>query len=256
MKIKKVIYIVFLIVTNLLFAQKTTTTLFDAANDLYRKEKYTEAIEKYETILNQKKVESAELYYNLGNCYYKLGKVAPAIYNFEKALLLNPKDEAIKTNLTFAQKMAIDDIKVIPKVGFSNFLYETISVCSVTAWSWLAITFSLVFLLFFIGYYFSATTVIKRIFFVGMFFLLSFMFSSLLFAYILNRQNKTIRPAIVFEELVNVKTEPKTTAENAFMLHEGTKVFVKETLDNWKRIELTDKSEGWIKKEAIQELKE
>ena len=82
------------------------------------------------------------------------------------------------------------------------------------------------------------------------------LFCSVLFAYVLNRQDKVIRPAIVFEELVNVKTEPKTSSENAFMLHEGTKVFVKETLENWKRIELTDKSEGWIKKEAIRELKD
>ncbi|VXB81515.1 BatE protein [Flavobacterium sp. 9AF] len=253
---KKIIYIVFLIITNLIFAQNTNSALFDAANDLYRKEKYTEAIDKYEAILYQNKVESAEVYFNLGNCYYKLGKIAPSIYNFEKALLLSPKDETIKTNLTFAQKMAIDDIKVTPRVGFSNFLYESISVWSVTVWAWLAVSLSVAFLLFFIGYYFSGTTLIKRIFFLGMFFLLGFMLCSILFAYLLNRQNKTIRPAIVFEELVNVKTEPKTSAENAFMLHEGTKVFVKETLDNWKRIELTDKSEGWIKKEAIRELKD
>jgi len=255
MKMKKIVYL-FLFISPFFFGQNNATALFDVANDLYRKEKYTEAIEKYESILNQNQQESSELYFNLGNCYYKLGKVAPSIYNFEKALLLNPTDEAIKTNLSFAQNRAIDDIKVSPKVGFSNFFLKTIGVFNVTVWAWLAVGFSIFFLLFFIGYYFSATALIKRIFFVGMFFILAFLFCSVLFAYVLHRQDKVVRPAIVFEEVVNVKTEPKTSSENAFMLHEGTKVFVKETLENWKRIELTDKSEGWIKKEAIRELKD
>lgn len=255
MKMRKLVYILVLI-TNFIFAQDNAKTQFDAANELYRNEKYTEAIEKYESIIKKDKLESSELYFNIGNCYYKLGKIAPSIYNFEKALLLNPDDEAIQTNLNFAQKMAIDDIKVMPKVGFSNFLNKTTAIFAYDSWAWIAVGFSTLFLLFFIGYYFSSKTILKRIFFLGMFVLLGFMVISVVFAFLQKQLNKKIRPAIVFEELVNVKTEPKTTAENAFMLHEGTKVFVKETLDNWKRIELTDKSEGWIKKEAIKELKE
>lgn len=252
---KKLIYILVLI-TNFIFAQENAKKQFDSANELYRKEKYTEAIEKYESILSKDKLESAELYFNLGNCYYKLGKIAPSIYNFEKAALLNPDDQAIQTNLVFAQKRTIDDIKVMPKVGFSNFLNKTTAVFSYDVWAWIAISFSVLVLLFFIGYYFSSTTVLKRIFFLGMFVLIGLMIISISFAFLQQQVEKKIRPAIVFEELVNVKTEPKSTSENAFMLHEGTKVFVKETLDNWKRIELTDKSEGWIKKEAIKELKE
>lgn len=252
---KRLIYILVLI-TNFIFAQNEVKIQFDAANELYRKEKYTEAIAQYESILSKDKVESAELYFNLGNCYYKLGKIAPSIYNFEKAAILNPEDQAIKTNLAFAQKRTIDDIKVMPKVGFSNFLNKTTAVFSYDAWAWIAVGLSVLVLLFFIGYYFSSTTILKRIFFLGMFVLVGFMAISISCAFLQKQVEKKVRPAIVFEELVNVKTEPKTSAENAFMLHEGTKVFVKETLDNWKRIELTDKSEGWIKKEAIKELKE
>lgn len=253
--IKKLIYILVLL-TNFTFAQNNAKKQFDEANELYRKEKYTEAIEKYESIITKDKVESAELYFNLGNSYYKLGKIAPSIYNFEKALLLNPNDEAIETNLHFAQKMAIDDIKVIPEVGFSNFLYKLTATFSYNNWAWCAVGFSILFLLFFIGYYFSSRTIAKRIFFIGMFVLIGLLIVSITFAFLQKRFDKTIQPAIVFEEVVNVKTEPRTSAENAFMLHEGTKVFVKETLDNWKRIQLTDKTEGWIKKEAIKELKE
>lgn len=252
---RKVIYILVLI-TNLALAQNNAKKQFDEANELYRTEKYTEAIQKYESIVTKDKVVSSELYFNLGNCYYKTGKIAPSIYNYEKALLLNPDDQAILTNLHFAQKTAIDDIKVVPEVGFSNFVYKTISVFNYNVWAWISVSLAFLFLLFFIGYYFSSRTFLKRIFFLGMFVLIALVIGSVTFAFLERRFEKTIRPAIVFAEVVNVKSEPRTTAENTFTLHEGTKVYVKETVDNWKRIQLTDKTEGWIKKEAIKEVKE
>src|SRR5690606_19075430 len=85
------------------FGQKSA---FDNANELYRTGKYAEAAAAYEHILKTKN-HSAELYFNLGNAYYKQTKVAPAIYNFEKALLMSPGDDEILTNLEFARKLQI-----------------------------------------------------------------------------------------------------------------------------------------------------
>lgn len=252
---KKLLYI-FLILTQIIWAQDTSQILFEKANENYRQEKYELAASQYESILENQKVASAELYYNLGNSYYKLGKVAPAIYNLEKALLLNPDDEAIQTNLHFAQKMAIDDIKVVPDVGFRKIIYNFTSSMNFESWAWLSVICSFLILLFFVGYYFSSYTNLKRIFFVSMFVFLLLLFVFVIAAFLQKRFDKTIKPAIVFAESVFVKAEPKNSAENAFELHEGTKVYVKEELDNWKRIQLTDKTEGWIKKEAIKELKE
>ncbi|MBD3723357.1 MAG: tetratricopeptide repeat protein, partial [Flavobacteriaceae bacterium] len=107
---KKILVYIAILISNLVLAQDDSQILFEKANENYRQEKFELAASQYESILENQKVASAELYYNLGNAYYKLGKVAPAIYNLEKALLLNPNDEAIQTNLHFAQKMAIDDI--------------------------------------------------------------------------------------------------------------------------------------------------
>src|SRR5690606_33985292 len=92
-------------------------SIFDKGNDQYRKGDFQGAAETYETILKTKK-ESAELYFNLGNAYYKLNRVAPAIYNYEKALLLDPDDPEIANTLKFAQKLLIDVVKDTPKVGF------------------------------------------------------------------------------------------------------------------------------------------
>lgn len=249
-----IVYIIFLI-SNFIWAQNTAQTIFEKANEAYRTENYEQAASYYESVLDNQKVASAELYYNLGSTYYKLGKVAPAIYNLEKALLLNPNDEAIQTNLHFARKMAIDDIKVVPDVGFSKILYNFTSLLSSDNWAWLAVVSAFLFLVFFVGYYLSSLTQLKRAFFVAMFVVLVILAISVISAFLQKRFDANIRPAIVFAESTFVKAEPKNSAENAFELHEGTKVYVKETLDNWKRVQLTDKTEGWIKATDIKELK-
>lgn len=252
----KIITYIAILISNFILAQSIAEQTFEKANENYRKGNYEQAASDYESILANEKVASAELYYNLGNSYYKLGKVAPAVYNLEKALLLNPNDEAITTNLHFAKKMAIDDIKVVPEVGFSKFVYNFTSLFSYNSWAWITIISAFLFLVFFVVYYLASLTTVKRAFFVGMLIVLLIMVISLIAAFLQKRFDTKIRPAIVFTESTFVKAEPKNSAENAFELHEGTKVFVKEELDNWKRIQLTDKTEGWIKSDAIKELKD
>ena len=246
---KNLVYI-FLLISSTFFAQNG----FEKGNELYRKDQFAEAVVAYEGVLKTKK-ESAELYFNLANAYYKLNKVAPAIYNYEKALLLSPNDKDIQNNLSFAQKLQIDDIKQVPKVGFSKLIQDFTSTYHYNGWGWIAVGFSTVFLLFFVGYYFSQTALLKRIFFVGMFLALLVIVLSVLSALFEKSNYENDRPAIVFAEITSVKTEPKQDAPDAFVLHEGTKVQILETLDNWKKIELSDGTDGWIEETAIKELK-
>ena len=246
---KKLVYL-FLMIAQTIFAQSA----FQKGNELYKKEQFEAAAVVYEGILKSGQ-QSAELYFNLGNAYYKLHKVAPAIYNYEKALLLNPTDSEIQTNLKFAQKMAIDEIKVVPKVGFSQMLNEALDVFHYDTWAGIATAFSAVFLLFFMGYYFGSTSLMKRLFFTGMLLALLVITVSVAAAFTERNHYNQERPAIVFAEVTSVKNEPKTTAPEAFALHEGTKVYVLETRDNWCKIELTDQTQGWIEKDAIKELK-
>jgi tetratricopeptide (TPR) repeat protein len=227
---------------------------FEKGNELYRKSQFQEAIQAYESVLKTNK-QSAELYFNLGNSYYKLNKVAPAIYNFEKALLLKPNDKDILNNLAFAQKMQIDEVKELPEVGFEKILTNLTSARHYNSWAWVAVFGSFFILLFFIFYYFSHRTFMKRLFFGGMF-LTGIVLLLAIFAAVSEKNNDALfRPAIVFDEVVAVKAEPKTESSDAFTLHEGTKVEVKENLDEWRRIELADGTGGWIKASAIKELK-
>lgn len=246
---KKIIFI-FLLTTQFFFAQNG----FEKGNDFYRKGKYEQAISEYESVLAGKQ-HSAELYFNLGNSYYKLNKVAPAIYNYEKALVLNPDDAEIRNNLKFAQKLQIDEIKDIPAVGFSKMVHDFASIFQYNTWAWIAVGLSMLFLLSFIGYYFSQMTSSKRMFFIGMFVLVFLLLISVSVAISEKNDFENEKPAIVFAESTDVKSEPQKASNTVFTLHEGTKVFVLETLENWKKIQLTDGTEGWIEKTAIKEVK-
>ena len=246
----KKLLILFLLTTQFFFAQ----TGFEKGNDLYQKGKYEQAISEYESILATKQ-HSAELYFNLGNCYYKLNKVAPAIYNYEKALVLNPDDAEIANNLKFAQKLQIDEIKVVPQVGFSKMVHDFTSIFHYNTWAWISVGLATLFLLCFSGYYFSRLTFSKRVFFFGMFALLFLLLISVSSAISEKDHYEREKPAIVFAEIVLVKSEPQSAGNTVFTLHEGTKVFVLEALDNWKKIQLTDGTEGWIEKTAIKEVK-
>lgn len=247
---KKTVYI-FLVLTQILFSQNG----FDRGNALYQKGNYIEAVKAYENVLKDNK-QSAELYFNIGNCYYKMNKVAPAIYNYEKALVLEPNDKEVQNNLKFAHKLQIDEIKEVPKVGFEKLIRDFTGAFHYNTWAWIAVTFVFLFVLFFIGYYFSQTTVFKRVFFIGMFVLTFLLLISILSAIFERNHYKNERPAIVFADVVSVKNEPRASGSEVFILHEGTKVFVKEALENWKKIQLTDGTEGWIEESAIREVKQ
>lgn len=246
----KKILIIVLLISQGFYAQ----TGFETGNTLYQKGQYEKAITAYESVLATNN-HSAELYFNLGNCYYKLKKVAPSIYNYEKALLLSPDDADIQNNLKFAQKLTIDEVKEIPTVGFSKMLHDITSTFHYNTWAWIAIGFSSLFLLFFIGYYFSQTTMLKRIFFIGMFVLLVLLVISVSAAISEKSNWKNNKPAIVFADMVLVKSEPQNGSNTVFTLHEGTKVFVLESMEIWRKIQLTDGTVGWIEKNAIKEVK-
>jgi len=246
---KKLFYILVLF-TQIFWAQDA----FEKGNALYQKGQYKEAISTYETILKSGQ-ESAEIYFNLGNCYYKLNQVAPAVYNFEKALLLKPSDSEIQNNLAFAKKMAIDEIQETPIVGFSKIIQDFTSSFHYDTWGWIAIVLAGLFLLSFLGYYFSHTTTLKRVFFLGMVVLLLMILISVFAGFFEQTRSQNDKPAIVFAEVTAVKSEPNKASQNAFTLHAGTKVYILETISNYHKIQLADLKEGWIEKSVVKEIK-
>ncbi|HLN94719.1 MAG TPA: tetratricopeptide repeat protein [Flavobacterium sp.] len=227
---------------------------FERGNAYYQKGDYAAAADTYERILRGGK-HSAELYYNLGNAYYKQHKVALSIYNFEKALVLAPHDKDIKGNLEFARKLAIDDVREKPKVGFEKITTDLAGLYHYESWAWIAVVTAFVFAGFFIGYYLAATPLRKRLFFSGMLASLLLLLIACFSAYFGRDVYRRDRPAIVFAEVISAKAEPKQEAPDAFVLHEGAKVRVLENLDRWRKVQLPDDTEGWIPATAIREIK-
>ena len=143
--------VVFLFAYSNMFAQ-SNTELFEQANELYRGENYVEAIGIYEKI-EASGLVSSELYYNLGNSYYKINKVAPSIYNLEKSLLINPQNKDAVNNLIFANRMTIDAIEELPKTFFQNLESDVIEQLSFNQWAYLVVGFSILMSLFFLFFY-------------------------------------------------------------------------------------------------------
>ncbi|WP_296317065.1 tetratricopeptide repeat protein [Winogradskyella sp. UBA3174] len=226
---------------------------FEEANALYSNGKYAEAIDKYEFIL-QSKDHSAELYFNLGNANYKLNNIAPTIYYYEKALQLSPNDKEIKKNLSFAQNMTIDAIEKTPDVGFSKIVKRTVNIFGTDAWAKIAIGGVILFVLFFLMYHFSFSTSRKRIaFIVSVLSLLVACFSVAMAFHKENFENNN-NPAIVFVQESKVKAEANKTSEEVFRLHEGTKIQVIETYEDWSKVQLSDNSTGWVPSKDIKWL--
>ncbi|MDT8413741.1 MAG: tetratricopeptide repeat protein [Flavobacteriaceae bacterium] len=224
--------------------------VFSEANELYNQEQYTQAIEKYEAILNAKK-HSAELYYNMGNAYYKTDQLGQAIYYFEKALRLAPDDEDIQNNLAFAKNQTIDVITPLPKVGFNALVRKVGALLSVNSWAIFAIISAFLVALCYLLYAYAHKSFIKRIYFTAFLFSIFAGAFALSFAFIENTYQKNHREAIVFSLEVQVKNEPLENSETSFLLHEGTKVQVLESADNWFKIKLADGKLGWMQADNL-----
>ncbi|WP_242130889.1 tetratricopeptide repeat protein [Aestuariivivens marinum] len=227
--------------------------LFNEANTLYNDGKYAESIDIYNRILGSGK-HSAELYFNLGNAHYKLNNIAPSIYFYEKALQLSPNDEDIKNNLAFAKNMTIDDIDIIPETGFVKVLNNITHYFSFDSWAKTTVVFVFCFVILFLVYYFAYGSLKKRIAFMSSMVSLFLFFISIALAFHKYNLDRKDRPAIVFVSESKVKSEPNSRSEELFRLHEGAKVQILDTINDWKKIKLTDGKTGWVVNDDIKAL--
>ncbi|WP_029038114.1 SH3 domain-containing protein [Salinimicrobium xinjiangense] len=227
--------------------------LFERANEAYAAGEFEKAVENYEQILANGET-SAALHYNLGNAYYRLDRVAPSIYHYEKALQLNPGDEDARNNLVFAKNMAIDAIGEEAKGGFWGIFSRSTSAFTAAGWGWIAIFCMLLFVVFFLVYYFSRRTTTKRLLFIGSMFFLVMAIASAVVGFTKDSLQQESSFAIVFTEQVEVKSEPSPRAGEAFLLHEGAKVKITENFQDWVEIELPNGSRGWMQENDLKKL--
>lgn len=248
----KKIFFLFLLISNICWSQ-TSDELFTNANNFYKEGKYQEAIELYNKIEANNEV-SSELYYNLGNCYYKLNKVAPTIYNYEKALKINPLNLDAQNNLIFAKRLTLDRIEELPKTLLQKFNQNYLQKLTYNEWAIVAVAFSILASLLFLMFYFAELPKKKRLFFVLSMLSFLLLITTVAITYNQFSKSKNTIEAIIFSEEIEIKNAPTENSNDVFTLHEGTKVFVLDTVDNWKKIKLADGKIGWTESTYLKEI--
>lgn len=228
-------------------------SLIVTANNAYDQGLYDSALNTYNQVINNG-IESGEMYYNMGNAYYKNNDVASAILYYEKAKKLLPNDEDILYNLNIANSMIVDKIEKVPELFYYrwwNFFYNALGA---DAWTIFALV-SFSFLIVTIGLFIISRKrqYRKLSFYIGMLFLVitiaTFALASQKYYY-----NIEHKEAIVFTSSITVKSSPTLNAVDLFVIHEGTKVKIIDKIDNWAEIKIQNGSVGWLPEESLKEI--
>jgi len=222
---------------------------FEQANQLYQEAMYDSAAGIYENLLADNTL-SAEVYYNLGNCYYRLDKIALAILNYERALKLQPNDEDILFNLRLANLRIVDKIEPLPRLFLFEWWDELVAFNNSSSWA-------IIFVLFIWGIFFLAVLIMmsysSKIKQMALIFLLVFACLSML-TYVLASQRLTFETesnfAIVFNDNAYIKNAPNGNLD-LFILHEGVKLELLDKVGDWRKIKLADGKVGWVNMDAI-----
>ena len=221
------------------------------ADSAYARGNYQEAIKGYESLLKQG--ASAEIYYNLGNAYYRTENITRAVLNYERALLLSPGDGDIRFNLQIARSKTIDKIVPESEMFFVTWYRSLVNIMSVDGWGRMALVSLALVIVLFLVYLFSARVWMQKVGFFGGGALLVVFVLSNIFAWQQSQNLLYRKGAIVVAPSVTVKSTPAQNGTDLFILHEGTKVVITDgSMKDWREIRLADGKKGWLESKKIE----
>jgi tetratricopeptide (TPR) repeat protein len=219
------------------------TSLFTQANAQYAEGNYAQAAEQYEQIIAQQ--PSAEVYYNLGNDYFKQGELAQSILAYERALRLKPSMRDAKHNLQFAQSRIVDNIEDTQSFFLSNWLKAIRNALSQTTWIVLSVSLFVLMLIGFFLFAFSQTIWLRKAAFYISIVALVISMGAFANAGSLHSRDTQRAEAIITQGIVNAKASPDRSGTELFTIHEGTKVEITEVIGDWCCIHVGN-NVGWI----------
>lgn len=248
-KILKTIALVATIaITSTAGATSTTNTLeqyFDNANAAYDSGDYQQAADIYSKILHDG-FASWELYYNLGNTYYRMDQMGYAILNYERALRLAPNKQVIKDNLQLASSKTVDNIEPLPRMFLVQWLHSIARLTSPRGWRTLLIVFLTLTAasacIFFIAKQYRT----RRTLFVTGVLMLFFTIIFIFFAAFSAKISTNNTEAVVVDPMIVVKSSPDAKSVDKFIIHEGTLLNITDQQDDWWQITIADGKSGWI----------
>jgi len=223
------------------------------AETAYAQENYAQAIELYESVLKNFG-DSYEIYYNLGNAYYKTGKIASAILNYERALLIHPGDKEVRFNLDIARLRTIDKIEPLGELFLTKWIRAAQNLFGVDTWAGISIICFILFIACLTLFFFAKWMRLRKMgFYLGIG-LLFIVICANLFAWEQKKALVERNDAIIFASTVTIKSSPDASGKELFLLHEGVKVHIKSSIGEWNEIELEDGSIGWIHRKDIEKI--
>ena len=226
---------------------------FEQANQLYLQAKYPDAVAQYEKIM-QSGFESGELYFNLGNAYYKSGNIQKAILNYERARQLLPRDEDVQFNLQLANLQVVDKIDAVPRLFVYRWVDSMLALFSLSTMGWIVYSFFILTLAAFAFFLYARTYTQKRLsMFAGLVFSTALILTMIGYGVQSYKETNT-EFAIVMSDVANIKAAPDSKGNDLFVLHKGLRVQVLDSVNHWRKIRLADGKVGWIPEEDCESI--
>lgn len=239
------------------------TTLSEQADSAYMRDDFATAAALYQQIITEEGT-SSDLYYNLGNAYYRQGMLGKAIVYYERALKLNPTNKEALSNLAFVNSK-ITDIPGDKGTFISNTFNNIASKLHSNTWATIAIVSFIMLLVGIAMYVFSSNIAIRKSGFFGALILLVATIITNVFAYMSALRSTSDNEAIIITPSTLLSTsprEPKDRSEEAMLLHEGTKVEILDSVKNgidssaiiWYDVQVDNTHRAWIKSSAVEKI--
>jgi DNA uptake lipoprotein len=250
---KGILLIAKLLFCLLLFGAQELDQQFKNANDAYAAKQYAEAIQLYESILKQD-LHSPEIYYNLGNSYYKTQQKGRAVLNYERGLYIAPHNEDLRYNLNLVNSELLDDFSLIPSFFLSRWWNHAVQLASSQTWTILGL------LLLWLGIGGLVLWVLgeernqkKKGFIIG---LAALLLCLLPFALAVGKAqfDEDSGVAILLEREASLRSAPDAESNEILLLHEGIKMSILDEIGEWDKVRLSNGEEGWLPKEMIERI--
>jgi len=228
-------------------------SLFRHGNRLYQHGGFEAALDVYGAVVDAG-LESADLYYNMGNAAFRSNNIGHAILYYEKALKLDPFHENARHNLEFVSRYRVDTFEEVPRLFIRTWIDKLVRIFPERTWSMLSLALFVLLLASVVLYLFARRLTWKKAgFFSALFGLLFFLIT--LFSGIARHRNIT-RPdaGIIVAPSVVVKSSPSESGTELFILHEGTRVGLNEEVTGWRNIRVIDGREGWIRADDFESI--
>lgn len=242
---KNIFYTILLLLPLSLFSAENPETLFAKAKTAYDSNNFEKALEAYQEIEKQN-VESFELYYNIGNCYFKLNQIAKSIQYYSKSLKIQPNNADAKNNLKFAYLKTRDKIEPQEELFLNRWWKSIYNSNTSNKWAWTGLITFILFNGSVVLFLISQSERKRKLFFFNSILLFVLTFSTFVFSYYQYKYTSTQSEAVILNNSISIKSAPNLNATNLFVLHEGTVVRVIEKNESWIRIQLDNQKEGWI----------